>query len=48
MKLLRSQGKDVTIHRGGADFATHERKMKTKRESIDKDFRKYKKDVRND
>ncbi|WP_332645655.1 hypothetical protein [Lysinibacillus sp. 54212] len=48
MKLLRNQQKDVTIQRGVADFSTHERKTKTKRESMDKEIKKYKKDVRND
>lgn len=48
MKLLRNQGKDVTIHRGSTSFATYERKTKKKQESIDRTFKKYKKDIRND
>lgn len=42
-KLLRQNGLDVTIYRGTVPFSTHERKTKTKRETIEKEFKKHKK-----
>lgn len=41
---LREEGKDVAIRRGGdVPFSMHERVTKTKQETIDKKFTKYKK-----
>ncbi|SOC22517.1 hypothetical protein SAMN05880501_11439 [Ureibacillus xyleni] len=43
LKLLRQQGKDVTISRGNVSFSMHERKTKTKLETLEKKDKKYKK-----
>ena len=40
---LRVEGKDVTLKRGEVPFSTHERMTKTKQETIDKTYAKYKK-----
>lgn len=42
---LRIEGKDVTLQRGEVPFSTHERVTKTKQETIDKMFKKYKKEL---
>ncbi|WP_193768846.1 hypothetical protein [Metasolibacillus meyeri] len=39
----RASGTDVTKQRGTAPFSTHERKTKTKQETIDQTYKKYKK-----
>lgn len=43
LKLLRQQGKDVTLSRDSVSFSTHERKTKTKLEALEKMDKKYKK-----
>ncbi|WP_431026764.1 hypothetical protein [Lysinibacillus sp. LZ02] len=42
IKLLRQQGKDVTEKRGTADFSTHVRLTKTKKDVMEKNVRKHK------
>ncbi|MDN4492581.1 hypothetical protein [Ureibacillus aquaedulcis] len=42
LKQLREQGKDVTTQRSQLDFSTHVRMTKTKRESLDKRYKKHK------
>lgn len=42
-KLLRQKGLDVTTYRGTVSFSTHERKTKTKKETIEKSMKKHKK-----
>lgn len=37
----RTEGKDVTIKRGTSPFSTHERMTKTKQETIDRQYNKY-------
>ncbi|MGN7115544.1 hypothetical protein [Lysinibacillus odysseyi] len=48
LKLLRQDGKDVAEKRGTSEFSTHVRMTKTKKETIDKEYRKYKKHYEND
>ena len=43
LKLLRQYGKDVAEKRGTTDFSTHVRITKSKKETADKTYRKYKK-----
>ncbi len=43
MHIKRTKGKDVEKNRQSSPFSTHERVTKTKRESIDRNFTKYKK-----
>ncbi|WP_195891665.1 hypothetical protein [Bacillus ndiopicus] len=38
----RAGGTDVTKQRGTAPFSTHERKTKTRQETIDQTYKKYK------
>lgn len=42
LRVLREQGKDVTIQRGDVKFSTHERMTKTKQESLNKFYKKHK------
>jgi len=41
--LLKTVGKDVELRRTKIDFSTHERMTKTKAETKEKQFKKYKK-----
>ena len=43
LSRLREEGTDVSLRRGEVPFSTHERLTKTKQETIDKTFTKYKK-----
>lgn len=43
MHIKRTIGKDVEKERQSADFSTHERVTKTKKESVEQYFTKYKK-----
>jgi len=43
IKLLQSQDKDVTISRNMVNFSTHVRKTKTKKETKDHQYKKYRK-----
>ncbi|QDQ02876.1 hypothetical protein FOH38_21865 [Lysinibacillus fusiformis] len=43
MHVKRTKGKDVEKDRQSSPFSTHERVTKTRRESIDRNFTKYKK-----
>ncbi|MEO4055119.1 hypothetical protein [Solibacillus sp. CAU 1738] len=40
---LREEGKDMALQRGEVPFSTHERVTKTKQETIDNMYKKYKK-----
>lgn len=42
LKQLRELGKDVTMQRSQVDFSTHERMTKTKREVLNKQYKKHK------
>lgn len=48
LKLLRQFGKDVSEKRGTADFSTHVRMTKSKKEAADKEYKKYKKHYGNE
>lgn len=48
LTLLRQFGKDVAEKRGTSEFSTHVRMTKTKKETVDKEYRKYKKHYEND
>ncbi|MFJ7730791.1 hypothetical protein ACIQXF_02735 [Lysinibacillus sp. NPDC097231] len=43
MHIKRTKGKDVEQNRQSSPFSTHERVTKTKRETIERNFTKYKK-----
>ena len=43
LHLKRTSGKDVEKERQSSPFSTHERVTKTKKESIEQSFSKYKK-----
>ena len=43
IKLLRQSGKDVAENRGTTAFSTHVRLTKSKKETLDKEYRKHKK-----
>ncbi|MFL0504909.1 hypothetical protein ACH0B5_04105 [Ureibacillus sp. 179-F W5.1 NHS] len=46
LKMMRQHGKDVTMLRGQSYFSTHERKTKTKLETLEKGFKKHKRHFR--
>ncbi|WP_413367960.1 hypothetical protein [Lysinibacillus sp. 3P01SB] len=48
LKLLRQHGKDVAEIRGATDFSTHVRMTKSKKETLDKEYRKHKKHYEDD
>ncbi|MGM9948592.1 MAG: hypothetical protein ACI33P_00635 [Lysinibacillus sp.] len=48
LKLLRQSGKDVAEKRGTAKFSTHVRMTKSKKETVDKEYRKYKRHYEDD
>lgn len=48
LKLLRQHGKDVAEIRGTTDFSTHVRMTKSKKETLDKEYRKHKKHYEDD
>ena len=48
IKLLNQQGKDVTEKRNTAPFSTHVRMTKTKKDTLEKEYEKYKKHYEND
>jgi len=48
MKLFRQQRKDVTEQRNTAPFSTHIRMTKTKKDTLEKEYEKYKKHYEND
>ena len=48
IKLLNQQGKDVTEKRNAAPFSTHVRMTKTKKDTLEKEYEKYKKHYEND
>lgn len=48
LKLLRQFGKDVSEKRSMTGFSTHVRMTKSKKESVDKEFKKYKKHYEGD
>lgn len=43
MHLKRTKGKNVEINRQSSPFSTHERVTKTKQETLERNFTKYKK-----
>ena len=43
IKLLRQSGKEVAENRGTTAFSTHVRLTKSKKETLDNEFRKHKK-----
>ena len=48
IKLLRQQGKDVTEKRNSAPFSTHVRMTKTRKDTVDKAYKKHKKHYENE
>ena len=48
IKLLRQQGKDVTEKRSTIEFSTHIRMTKTRKDTVDKAYKKHKKHYEND
>ena len=48
MKLFRQQRKDVTEQRNTSPFSTHVRMTKTKKDTLEKEYEKYKKHYEND
>ncbi|MGM9944825.1 MAG: hypothetical protein ACI33M_07775 [Lysinibacillus sp.] len=48
IKLLRQQGKDVIEKRNTIEFSTHVRMTKTKKDTVEKEYKKHKKHYEND
>ena len=48
MKLFRQQRKDVIEQRNTSPFSTHIRMTKTKKDTLEKEYEKYKKHYEND
>lgn len=48
LKLLRQHGEDVAEKRGTNEFSTHVRMTKSKKETLDKEYRKHKKHYEGD